>query len=110
MSNTPFALEALQAAGLAPADATLVAKLILEADLTGVDTHGLMRLPQYIGYLTSGTINPRPQLKIVERGPATAVVDGDNGMGHQVMAFATDTAIELARYSGIGWVGVRGSN
>jgi L-2-hydroxycarboxylate dehydrogenase (NAD+) len=116
MSNIPiatvqkFAVEALVAAGLLEVDATLVAKLILEADLTGVDTHGLMRLPQYIGYLTAGTINPRPQLKIIERGPATAVVDGDNGMGHQVMAFATDTAIELARNSGIGWVGVRGSN
>jgi L-2-hydroxycarboxylate dehydrogenase (NAD+) len=116
MSSTPiavlqqFAVDALAAAGLAPADATLVATLILEADLTGVDTHGILRLPQYIGYLTSGTINPRPQLKVVERGPATALIDGDNGMGHQVMAFATELAIELARQSGVGWVGVRGSN
>jgi LDH2 family malate/lactate/ureidoglycolate dehydrogenase len=105
-----FAVEALAVCGLSPADATQVARLILEADLTGVDTHGVIRLPQYIGYLTGGTINPRPQLQVIERGPATALIDGDNGMGHLVMAFAAKTAIELARNSGIGWVGVRRSN
>jgi L-2-hydroxycarboxylate dehydrogenase (NAD+) len=116
MSNIPiavvqqFAVEALAAAGLPQAEAGQVAGLILEADLTGVDTHGILRLPQYIGYITGGTINPKPKMKVIERGPATALIDGDNGMGHLVMSFAAKTAIELARGSGIGWVGVRRSN
>src|SRR3954464_9330971 len=105
-----FAREALGACGLPAKDADEAARLILEADLTGVDTHGMMRLPQYIGYLRAGTVNPKPEMRVVEKGPATALVDGDNGMGHLVMAFAARTAIELARTSGIGWVGVRRSN
>ena len=102
--------EALVICGLPQADAAEVARLMLEADLTGVDSHGILRLPQYVNYIRGGTINPKPAIKLVERGPATALVDGDNGMGHLVMAFAAKAAIELARTSGIGWVGVRGSN
>ena len=60
--------------------------------------------------LRSGRVNPKPQIKVVQRAPATALVDGDNGMGHLVMTYAANLAVELARGSGIGWVGVRRSN
>jgi L-2-hydroxycarboxylate dehydrogenase (NAD+) len=60
--------------------------------------------------LQRGFINPRAQMKVIERAPAMALVDGDNGMGHLVMTYAANLAIEIAREAGIGWVGVRRSN
>ncbi|HEX2216182.1 MAG TPA: Ldh family oxidoreductase [Xanthobacteraceae bacterium] len=105
-----FTQDALMACGLPLADAAVVAQAMVEADLTGVDTHGVARLPQYGPWLQGGQINPRANVQVAERGPATAVVDGDNGMGHLVMTFAARTAAELARASGVAWVGTRRSN
>ena len=105
-----FIADALAACGLPPADAAVVAQRMIDADLAGIDTHGIARLPQYVPWLRRGTINPRPTIRIAERGPATAVVDGDNGMGHLVMTLAAETAIALAREAGVGWVGARRSN
>ncbi|MCC6889166.1 MAG: Ldh family oxidoreductase, partial [Hyphomicrobiales bacterium] len=105
-----FTRAALKACGLPPADAAAVAEAMIEADLIGVDTHGIARLPQYVQVLQRGQINVRPSIRLAETGPATAVVDGDNGMGHLVMTYAARTAAELARTSGVAWVGTRRSN
>ena len=102
--------EAMVKSGLPEADAAKVAELMLEADLTGADAHGVFRLPQYVHRLKIGGLNPRPNIKVERTAPATALVDGDNGMGHLVVARAAETAITLARDSGVGWVGVRMSN
>lgn len=102
--------DAMMARGLPPADAAKVAELMLEADLTGSDAHGVFRLPQYSDRLRRGSTNPRPVIKVERTAPATALVDGDNGMGHLVVARAADTAIALARENGVAWVGVRMSN
>lgn len=96
--------------GLPAADAERIAELMTEADLTGVDTHGVFRLPQYVRRLRAGGINPRPHIRATRTAAATALVDGDNGMGHLVMAHAAETAVEIARESGIAWVGVHRSN
>ena len=50
---------------------------------------------------------PRPNIKVTRSAPATALVDGDNGMGHLVVARTAETAIELARECGVAWVGCR---
>src|SRR5215470_1224045 len=102
--------DALGKAGLPAADAAKVAELMTEADLTGADAHGVFRLPQYVRRLRAGGVNPRPNIQVTKTAPATALVDGDNGMGHLVMARAAETAVELVRSSGIGWVGARRSN
>ena len=83
---------------------------MLEADLTGSDAHGVFRLPGYVRQLKRGAFNPRPSITVIERGPATALIDGDQGMGHVVMTHAATLAVELARASGVGWVGARRSN
>src|SRR5438094_5209896 len=83
---------------------------MLEADLTGSDAHGVFRLAGYVRQLQRGAINPRPSIRVLERSPATALIDGDQGMGHVVMTYAANLAVELARASGIGWVGARRSN
>ena len=81
-----------------------------EADLTGADGHGIFRLPQYVRRLKAGGFNKRPNITVNKTAPATALVDGDNGMGHLVMSRAADEAIAMARECGVSWVGVRRSN
>ena len=83
---------------------------MLDADLSGSDAHGIFRLPGYVRTLKRGHINPQADIKVIERGPATALIDGDNGMGHLVMTRAANTAVEIAREAGVAWVGVRRSN
>jgi L-2-hydroxycarboxylate dehydrogenase (NAD+) len=105
-----FIGEALGAAGLPPPDAGKCAALMTEADLTGADAHGVFRLPQYVRRLKARGFNAHPVITVTKLAPATALVDGDNGMGHLVMSRAAETAIALAREAGVAWVGVRRSN
>ena len=107
---TAFTRDALLACGVPPTDAELAAKQMTEADVTGFDAHGIVRLGGYIGWIKSGRINSKANIKVLQRSPSTALVDGDDGIGHLVMTYATNLAIELARATGIGWVGVRNSN
>jgi len=102
--------DALTAVGLPAADAAKVARLMTEADLTGADAHGVFRLPQYVRRIRAGGFNTRPRITVDKTAAATALVDGDNGMGHLVVSRAAETAIELARDAGVAWVGVRRSN
>ena len=104
---TSLIADAMIKAGVPANDAAKIAELMLEADLTGADAHGVFRLPQYINRLKLGSTNPRPSIKVNRTAPATALIDGDNGMGHLVVARAAETAIELARESGVAWVGCR---
>jgi len=105
-----FMTDAFRACGLPEADAATVAGAMLDADLSGSDAHGIFRLAGYVRTLQRGHINPRANIQVVERAPATALVDGDNGMGHLVVTYAAKLAVEIAREAGIGWVGVRRSN
>jgi LDH2 family malate/lactate/ureidoglycolate dehydrogenase len=102
--------DAMTAVGVPPIDAAKVAELMLEADLTGADAHGVFRLPQYIRRIKAGGVNPKASVTVEQTAPATAIVDGDNGMGHLVMQRAADTAIALAKENGVAWVGARRSN
>lgn len=105
-----FIATALQRAGLPASDASKVANLMAEADLQGSDGHGVIRLPQYVKRIRTGGINTRPNIRVITERAAMAVVDGDNGMGHLVMSYAVDLAIDKARSAGVGWVGARASN
>ncbi len=105
-----FAARLLIAAGLPAEDAATVARCLVRADLRGVETHGIVRLPVYLERVRRGHVNPSPRL--VPRRPAVAVghLDGQNGLGFVVAARATGFAIELAQESGVGLVGVSGSS
>jgi L-2-hydroxycarboxylate dehydrogenase (NAD+) len=105
-----FIADAFAAAGLPATDAARIAELMTEADLTGADAHGIFRLAHYIRRLKAGAVNPRPNIQVNQTAPATALVDGDNGMGHLVMSRAAETAIVLARDNGVAWVGATRSN
>jgi L-2-hydroxycarboxylate dehydrogenase (NAD+) len=105
-----FIARALVAAGAPPEDAAKVAALMAEADARGGDAHGVFRLPQYVKQIQNGAVNPRPNIQIVRSKAGTALIDGDNAIGHLVMTRATELAIEKARECGVGWVGTRHSN
>jgi LDH2 family malate/lactate/ureidoglycolate dehydrogenase len=96
--------------GAPQADAREVAELMVEADLLGAETHGVFRLRQYVNRLRDGGTNPRPRVAVLTETAATALVDGDNGLGHLAMKFAVSLAMEKAAAAGIGWVGVRNGN
>jgi len=104
---TALIIDAMIKADVPNDDAAKIAELMLEADLVGADAHGVFRLPQYFQRLKLGSTNPRPNIAVARTAPATALVDGDNGMGHLVVARAAETAIELARECGVAWVGCR---
>jgi L-2-hydroxycarboxylate dehydrogenase (NAD+) len=107
---TAFVTRAFIAAGLPEDDAQAVAGLMVEADLRGSDTHGVIRLPLYVRRLRAGGINAKPNIRVISDRASVALIDGDNGMGHLVMRRAAFLAIEKAKANGIGWVGARMSN
>src|SRR5580692_5416772 len=105
-----FIVRAATAAGMPAKDADILAGLMVEADLRGSDTHGVIRLPLYLRRIRAGGINTNPDIHIVSDRPAAALIDGGNGMGHLVMRRAAELAIEKAKATGVGWVGARMSN
>lgn len=105
-----FCQAILHRAGLRSRDAALVADSLMAANLRGIDSHGVARLPHYLRRLELGSINPRPRLRFERLAPACGVVEGDHGPGQLVMHRAAREAMRLARASGAGWVTVRDSS
>lgn len=112
---SPSALQAwvsavLSAAGVSPGGADLVARMLVQTSLWGIDSHGVARVPHYLNRLSQRSIEGHPRLLFQQTGAATGDVDGGHGLGFVVCAFAMEKAIELARVSGTGVVGVRNSS
>ena len=105
-----FIASCLEACGMPGTDARTTAGLMTEADLRGVDGHGIFRLPQYCKRFKTGGLNTKPSIRTISERPGQALIDGDNGMGHLVMKRAADIAIAKARTTGVAWVGARNSN
>jgi len=105
-----FITRAFVAVGIPEQDALKVAGLMAEADLQGSDGHGVIRLPMYIKRIQAGGINKTPHIRVVQERAATAVVHGDNALGHLVVSKAVDLAITKAKTCGVAWVGTRFSN
>ena len=105
-----FADRVLRAAGLAPGHAASAAAGLVAANLRGVDSHGVLRLTQYVASIAGGEIETDPDVRVVFRRGSTALVDAGGGYGFAPAQLAMDTAIELAREHAIGFVGVRASH
>ena len=105
-----FTAACLEKLGVGSADARLVAEMLVAANLRGVDSHGVVRLPHYATRLRNGTVNARPSITARRTGPSTALVEGDAGMGQLVAARAMREAIALAKESGAGAVVARNSS
>ncbi|MBI4191387.1 MAG: Ldh family oxidoreductase [Betaproteobacteria bacterium] len=105
-----FIARALVAVGISAREAGHIAELMTRADLNGADGHGVFRLPQYIRRIKGGAVNVKPAIRVEREAAGMALVNGDNGMGHLVMRFAAEKAIEKAKTAGVAWVGVKWSN
>jgi LDH2 family malate/lactate/ureidoglycolate dehydrogenase len=115
-SRVPVALleryiaRVLHAVGMPEQDAATVGAIMAEADARGADAHGIFRLPAYVKRIQAGGMNMRPDIRVVQERAGSALLDGDNGIGHLIMSKAAGMAIEKARTTGIAWVGARMSN
>ena len=105
-----FLIDVLGAVGVPPEDATIVADCLLTANLSGVDSHGVVRLAHYVRRLENGTIQARPQLTFTQTAPALGILDGGNGLGHVVGYHAATHAMNLAAEAGTGLVAVGNSS
>jgi LDH2 family malate/lactate/ureidoglycolate dehydrogenase len=105
-----FTLEIFKKIGCPEPQAQLATEVLLQADLRGIDSHGIARLSGYVRLWEAARVNPNPDIRIVHETPSTAVVDGDSGLGLVVAPKAMAIAIEKARVAGTGWVSVRNSN
>lgn len=107
-----FVQTAFEKLGVPAADAQIAADTLVSADLRGVDTHGVIRFSPhawYVKWLSDGSMTAKPNIRIISETPSTALLDGDRGMGMVIGHRAMKLAIEKAKQSGIGMVGVRNS-
>lgn len=95
------------AAGMSEEDAALMGHILVDADLRGVHSHGVRWAPTYARGLRAGHINPRPRARVVQERGATAIVDGDRGVGHIAVRMAMELAIQKAKEHGNGTVSIR---
>ena len=97
------------AAGCSDEHATVVADVLLWANLRGVDSHGVVRVPRYIEMFKSGEAKAQPALKTRRLRPATMLVEAGGAPGPVALQTAMTAAIEAARENGVGWASVRGT-
>jgi len=102
-----FASALFAARGVAPAMANEWAKSLVWANLRGVDSHGVLRIPGYIERLKTGAINPTPNMQVEKRAVAVAVLEADRAPGAVAMATAMAEALARAREAHIGWCAAR---
>ena len=105
-----FCKQLFLAAGLRDADAELVSDSLVAADLRGIGSHGVARIPHYLERIRLGGVKAQPQVTTILLAPAAARVDGDHGLGQIVMDRAAGVAVQLAHEAGTGWVAVANSS
>lgn len=105
-----FAADILQAAGLGKQDAETVAQTLVDADLSGIPTHGVSRMGIYVKRLEEGVVDRTASPCVIEEHPSALVVDACNAMGAVGATFAMEKCIEKAAETGSCWAAVRNSN
>ena len=106
---TDFTIRAFQKVGVPQEDAQITARILVATDLRGVDTHGIAHLAGYVRGVKGGRINRKPNVKVFSQAPATATMDGDQGLGFVVGHHAMMEAIHRAEKTGAGFITVRNS-
>ena len=105
-----FVSELFQAAGMPAEDASFYAWSLVQTNLWGIDSHGVLRTKVYVERVRKGAVNPRPDIRKVRGALAFEVLHGDDGAGPVVAKAAMERAIELAGQFGVGVVGALRSN
>lgn len=105
-----FARDVLVQAGIPVEHAAQSARHLVLCDLRGVESHGITRLSALAQRIRNGVVNANANIHVERQRAASALINGDNGLGVPVSTYATQLAIRLAREQGIGTVGVHNSN
>jgi len=105
-----FAIDIFTSLGFTQKAAKDITEVLLQADLFGVESHGISRIKKYINLLSQGSVDVNAKPEIVFETPVSAVYDAKSSMGQVVSIQAMDKAIEKAKNTGIGLVQVRNSN
>ena len=100
----------LQANGVPEEDAGIVADCLLMANLSGIDSHGVLRLAHYVRRLSNGTIKAKPKLHFERVAPSMGTMDGGDGLGHVVTYRACTHAMAMAQEAGVGAVSIKDSS
>ncbi|QWD64838.1 Ldh family oxidoreductase [Polynucleobacter sp. MWH-UH2A] len=100
-----FIARALVAEKVPAADAQIIANLMVKSDLVGADGHGIFRLPAYLKRIRAGGVNLQPNIHIEREQGATALINGDNALGHLVMNRAVELALEKVKQHSVCWIG-----
>lgn len=109
-SLTRLAVNAFRAAGVSAADAEMSSGLLVDAEIMGLGTHGIIRIPQYIDRIHRGGIDARAVVRIEKKAPSLAIADAGDGLGTVAGGRALEAALGMARETGIAYVGCRRSN
>lgn len=107
---TALARTALTSSGIAAEDAGHIAEVLVTADLFGIHTHGVQRIPQYLDRVRIGGVNATPEIRVDAPAAAIRLVNGDNGIGPLVGRRALHEALEAGMSTGVGVAFVKSSN
>jgi LDH2 family malate/lactate/ureidoglycolate dehydrogenase len=100
----------LRAWGVPEEQATVTVTVLLEADLRGIESHGIALLPLYDEFRRQGKLTVAPEVRVVRESPVTALIDGGGGLGQFPSVTAMRLAIDKCAAAGVGAVAVRNSN
>jgi hydroxycarboxylate dehydrogenase B len=103
---TSLAARIFTAIGVPASDADWVATLLVRANLRGHDSHGVLRIPQYVQWVQEGTVNPESPVTVTAETAVTASLDGGRGFGQVVARRGMEVAIAKARAAGLSAVGL----
>jgi uncharacterized oxidoreductase len=101
---------ALMEAGASPGNAAAVAESLVEANLRGHDSHGVLRLARYVSFIGEGRLDPAAAPEVTSRRGATLIVDGHRGFGQVAARLAVAELIPLAREQGVAAAAIRRAN
>lgn len=107
---TALVTDVFQRVGMSPDDAHLLADSLVDADLGGVHSHGVLRVPEYTAKLTTEGVDPAGRPELARDCGACLVVDGNNSMGQIGAHFAMARVLERAQTTGMAAAAIRGSN
>jgi LDH2 family malate/lactate/ureidoglycolate dehydrogenase len=93
--------------GSATADAEVIADVLVWANLRGIDSHGISRIPRYVELFAKGEANVAPHLHVSHPRGSIVVIDADRAPGPVALTRAADEAVAVARKTGLAWVSVR---
>lgn len=104
------AADIITAAGASPENAQIVAELLADANSTGHDSHGLIRIPQYLAAVDKGEVICDAEVEVLKESKLMAIVDGHWGFGQVTMSRAVEVGLRKGGENGMAAIAVRGAN